>query len=393
MVYQLGFKDPSLLKLYSQLTGSFGGLSDAQLDRRLSTLDYTRNRVGIRVLGPDRVIQSSELFHAITTHKHFQGAYRKFSGELLPWVPGNSARTQAVLRKFDRQLVQWRGEKLEPKQDRRLFIAKKIFSWVTDPKGLGMKVDPSAPERGLEAVLTNRKKGCLSQGQDCYPPQGDCSEFIFVLMALLSRAGFKVQPHWVGKDLKGQSVQHLALNLELNGKNYLLDAVYGHFNATHVAHTPLSRRQLLAWYWNNRAEDILSRKPRQARVYYERALQIDPQNPHIRTNLGKYYEGQGNDSQAEAEYRGALQMDGRFSLAHERLGNQYYRRAQYLKALDHYKEAKSGDPQNFVARRNLIRCWVHLRKFVAAQRELNTLRQEGSPTREIEIWVKGPISP
>jgi hypothetical protein len=354
--YALDFSNPALETLHSQVIAD-GVVSNPALDRALPAIDYRAKRAVTRG-NPDLKIQSAELFQALTERPQLWGIYRKFSGETLPWEIDASPVSQEVVEKFDEMVSDWRAS--HPRgTDREL--AERIYRWLTDPQGLGMVYDTKAREQGFADLVKSRR--------------GDCTEFTFALLALYGRVGFAADPQWVSVDLNRNSVVHVATQLRLGADRFLVDPVYQRFDAPHQTVVPMSRRELLACYWNNRAMDVWETHPNWAELYFDRALQIDPANPYFYVNRADYFLKQGRPDRAKSEITQALKLEPNFPPAQLRRGNEFRRQRDWRQARLHYQGALAGNPQLHNARTALIEVLIYADKIPAAQSQLAQLRK------------------
>lgn len=353
--YALDFSNPALKMLHSQLLAG-GGVSNRSLDRALPSIDHRTRSSG--TLGvPDLKIQSAELFQPLAERPDLSGIYRKFSGEALPWEVGSSAVTQETLKEFDGMVAAWRAS--HPKGSKRE-LAEKVFTWLTDSRGFGMIHDTKAKEQGFGDLAKSRR--------------GDCTEFVFALLAFYGRLGFDVQAESVPVDLNGNSVVHIAARLRIGADQFLMDPLYRRFDAPHKTTVAMSRRELLACYWNNRAMDVWDTQPNQAKLYFDRAVEIDPANPYFYTNRADYFLKLGKPDQANSEISQALKWEPNFPPALLRRGNAFRQQGDWNQARLHYQRALTGNPQLHRARTALIEVLVYAGKMEAAQAHLAKLR-------------------
>lgn len=375
--YPLGFSGSRLLALYSQVMAT-GKVTHRQMDRPLRSVDYTLHRS--RPWGrADRILQSAELFQAIVQTPSLHSVYRRWAGENLPWQPDHSADSRLATAEFDQMLQEWRSEHPDGTQRQ---LAEHIFRWFTDPQGFGMVHDENAGERGFSELVGLRR--------------GDCTEFTFGLLAFYRRAGFEARPLWVGVDMDGLSTVHVVTEIQIGSQRFNVDPIFGRFHAPHRQTAPLTDRELLAHYWSNRAQDLVSRDPRRARVFFDRAIQVDPHNPHIRMARADFFRDHRRDrSRALAEVRAALRMDRNFSPAHLRLGNWAFAQGQFGEALLHYQRALSGNPRNLTAMANRARVLVQLQRLPEAREQVDQIRQLNpsyDDLNSLETLVRNPHS-
>ncbi len=352
--------DPALQRVYTDLGAA--GFSDATLDQGFTSIDYSRVRAGTASGSSDRSLEAAELFGPLTTNGSLASIYQRFAGEALPWVPSSNRVTQAALQRFDTDLAAWRLAHHLPTGVNRA-LAEHIFQWVTDTQGLGLTVQTNPPERNFDETLA--------------AGGGDCTEFTKTLMALYQRAGANAFPVWVSVDMRGDRVNHIATGITLNGNTVLADPIYHTFDAPHRSTTRLSLREFLAWHWNNRALDVQTTSTATAVGLFQRAIQIDPANPHLWLNRGIFQRDQRQDpAAARRDFQEALRLDARFSEAHYELGNLDYDAGQYQDAAQHYQQALalySGDSRY---RRNLVLALIHTGDRPLARQHYQILLRE-----------------
>ncbi len=397
----VGFTDKDLLALHRQVSEKLGDAQMASFDRSLPTVDYTRHQPGPITASSDGILQSQELFVALATRPKLYGLYQKFYGENLPWVPSRNSLNKELLKNFDEMVGDWRKE--NPKKDKHgPELAKEILTWVLKPRpqGMGMKPEQLGPEWTFDRAVREKK--------------GNCTELTFILLNLYERAGFKVHPEWVGVDMHGESVVHVCTGVEINGKTYLVDAVYGEsgkgvvddmgiFDAPHRSHTPVTLSQLLGFYWHNRAlyEDQHGDK-KLALDFYRRAETIDPYNLLIYINRGLFYLESGKFTKeegvkrAEKEFRQALTMDPNFPPALRELGILFDGRNEFRNALVYLRKSLKGDARDLKTRVHLVQALGGLKRFSEAKKELKALQdevpfnaslRERRPVDQVAAWL------
>jgi cytochrome c-type biogenesis protein CcmH/NrfG len=391
--FTIGFTDQSLLALDQHMGLKLGEARMASLDRNLPTVDYTRHRPGAGTGGPDKIRQSYELFAALTADPELKGIYQRFAAEPLPWMASATPFNQALLGRFDAVVREWREDHSSEDQHSAK-LAKAIMEWVLTPApdGMGMKAELLGPEWNFDRAVQEGK--------------GNCTELTFILLNLYERAGYQVHPEWVGVDMNGDSVVHVTAAVEIQGRRYLADAVYnsGTFDAPHQAHTPLTKTQLLGYYWHNRAlyEDQHGDK-KLALQFYQLAEQVDPYNPFIPFNRGLFYSKDKGLSEpertqrAEAEFHRALKIDPDFPSALVELGVLADRRGDFRQALVFLRKSLKGDPRDLKARLLLIQALGGLKRLAEAERELRALQktlpasatfEQRAPVERIAAWLE-----
>lgn len=360
-LYTIRFSsEPALQTLYQDLLSA--GQTRRGLDQGFASIDYSRVRSGLAQGNSDRSLESAELFQRITSTTGFATAYRRFAGEALPWEPGSATTTQTALQNFDQNIATWRAANGLPSGTNRA-LAEHIFAWVTDASGLNLSVRNNLAERNFDETLANLG--------------GDCTEFTKVLMTLLQRVGFEAFPVWVGEDSRGDRVQHIATGISLGGRTVLLDPIYQAFDAQHRQTVRLSLREFLAWHWNNRALDAAPNSASTALDLYQRALWVDPANPHILLNRGLLHRDRRQDTTAaRADFEAALGVDPRFAEAHYELGNMEYDAGRFREAVTRYSQALALNGTDSRYRRNLVLAEYRQGHLAEARRQLGLLAQQ-----------------
>jgi hypothetical protein len=333
------------------------------LDQTVTPIDYIRHKPG-KAIPADQTTQSFELFERVAGDRRFHGGYRRYAGEALPWQATPGEISKEVFQKFDKMVGKYRQENSLKPKELSLGLARAIFEWFLRPRsegGFGMQKEVGGTERNFDKLLKD--------------PRGDCSEHTFGLLQFFRRVGFRVRPEWVGRDLKGNSIEHVVVALEFGGKSYLMDGTRRQFDVSYTDHTPWTRAQLLGWYWQNRGNDAASSNPKQAELFYQRAIAIDPYNPHFHVSLGVLYLYHLKDAaQAETAFNAALKIAPGFSKAYQGLGDVCFEGKAFAKAAGHYRNAVTGDPDNVSARQRLVRSAIGLENKERAKQELASFR-------------------
>lgn len=333
------------------------------MDEGSRRIDYFQASLRPATGARDHLLQSDELFQAGLTRlslARFQNLYRTYSGEALPWF----IQDAAVLQRFDDHIALWRRNHPDSTGATEA-LARHIYSWVTDASGLGIVPQEGGPERSAEQTLAAHS--------------GDCTEFVKIFLALLSRAGFSPFPVWVSGDLQGNNVHHFSTGIEIDGRTFLLDPVYGTFNAPHRRFTRIDLREFLGWHWNNVAlDEAQAGHPAASQAAFQRALQISPDNPHLYLNRGIASARSGNTAQARRDFLRSLRIDPQFHPAQYELGNLAFDSGHYEEATRRYRFAIRGAPSEVDYRRNLILSLLHRRRMDEAREELSFLSLQGS---------------
>ena len=103
------------------------------------------------------------------------------------------------------------------------------------------------------------------------------------------------------------------------------------------------------------------------------ALLYDPESPHLHTVLGEVLLRQGRVADAEAELRAAIYYDPGHAPAHLLLGRIAAARQSPLDAEKQLRAAIDGDPDDAEARRELVRLYLSVGNFAAAQEAAGAL--------------------
>jgi len=91
----------------------------------------------------------------------------------------------------------------------------------------------------------------------------------------------------------------------------------------------------------------------EAIVYYNRALEIQPDYDEARANLGNALAAQGKKDEAIAQYREALRINPNSMVAHHNLGLALVREGKIDEALEHYRRAVEINPGFLEGQNNL----------------------------------------
>jgi tetratricopeptide (TPR) repeat protein len=84
-----------------------------------------------------------------------------------------------------------------------------------------------------------------------------------------------------------------------------------------------------------------------AKVYYERAVKLDPNYAQAVNNLGAIYHAEKNYRQAERYYRRAIKLDPKSPLFYSNLGTAYFFQGNTKKGAEAYRQAFALDPDVF----------------------------------------------
>jgi tetratricopeptide (TPR) repeat protein len=84
-----------------------------------------------------------------------------------------------------------------------------------------------------------------------------------------------------------------------------------------------------------------------AKIYYQRALKLDPGYAQAVNNLGAIYHAEKNYKQAERLYRKAIKLNPKSPLFYSNLGTAYFFEGKVKKGADAYRQAFALDPNVF----------------------------------------------
>lgn len=383
MVYSIGFTDADL---YSAYTDAQRTVTLAELDAGARGLGYTQTSARSLAASGDQVIASPEVFEALVSRNSLHNVYQRFASEPLPWLAASASAsgsaTSSLLTEFDTMVADWR--RAHPSESRTgEAMARAIYQWVNSPTGFAMVHDPAARELNIEQIATQRR--------------GDCTEYAKLFLLLMSRAGFTTFPVWVQRDLNGAETAHIVAGVEIGGRTVLLDPVYSRFNPAHQATVRMSSREFLGWHWNNRALDVQRTNPAEALRLFNRALLIDPTNPHFLTNRGmlhlrwersyrdeaasltgaerrvKLSAASVERTSARSDFNAAVASVPNFHYAQFQLGNMEYDSDRFSSAVTFYRSALTSSPANESYFRNLILALHSAGEAARARRELGRM--------------------
>jgi tetratricopeptide (TPR) repeat protein len=97
-------------------------------------------------------------------------------------------------------------------------------------------------------------------------------------------------------------------------------------------------------------------KAREAMVYFQNSLRIEPRQAPIHSSLGVFFLEMGRMNEAMAHLQTALEIEPKFGDAHYNLGNTYLQMGQAKEALVHYNKALESDPNDTQALNNMA--WI-----------------------------------
>ena len=115
----------------------------------------------------------------------------------------------------------------------------------------------------------------------------------------------------------------------------------------------VAQRETTAEDWFELALDLEDTAPGEARVAYERAIDIDPHHVDAQVNLGRILHEGGAPLAAEKHYRAALEIEPDHSVAIFNLGVALEDLGRLTEAIKMYQKAIALEPDNYDAHYNL----------------------------------------
>jgi tetratricopeptide (TPR) repeat protein len=111
--------------------------------------------------------------------------------------------------------------------------------------------------------------------------------------------------------------------------------------------------------WNNRES------------LYKHILRLSPDSWEAHNNLGKFYQDNGRQEEALAEFQKAIKFNDQSFTVHANIGNIYYGLGQYEKALEKYEEISRKFPQEDLTNIHNSKgaCYANLKRYDEALRE------------------------
>jgi len=126
--------------------------------------------------------------------------------------------------------------------------------------------------------------------------------------------------------------------------------------------------------WYDLACELESSDPAEARLAYEKAIELDPTHADAHVNLGRMLHEQGIAAAAEPHYRAALAVFPDHDTAAFNLGVALEDLGRISDALQAYRHALSLDPENADAHYNLAGIYERRGEKQAALRHLKAYR-------------------
>ena len=97
-------------------------------------------------------------------------------------------------------------------------------------------------------------------------------------------------------------------------------------------------------------------KKREAMVYFQNSLRIEPRQAAVQSSLGVFFLEMGQVNESLAHLQTAVEIEPKFADAHYNLGNTYLQMGQAKEALSHYSKALEIDPNDTEALNNMA--WI-----------------------------------
>lgn len=97
-------------------------------------------------------------------------------------------------------------------------------------------------------------------------------------------------------------------------------------------------------------------KRREAMVYFQNSLRIEPRQAPVHSSLGVFFLEMGRIDESLAHLQTAVEIEPKYADAHYNLGNTYLQMGQAKEALSHYNRALEIDPNDTQALNNMA--WI-----------------------------------
>jgi len=299
------------------------GYSFASLDSGCSRVSYSSQSAAATSGSGDKVLKTCEVWNKFSDQSSgLSSTVRSLFGEAETWaLPTKSSdkSLQAQLQSIDNEIKRLRKVH-HGAQDEDLKVAKGLYQFLVSPTGLAISsVDDISENSASEILIQNR---------------ANCSEYFSIFRAVFNRAGLTVNPVFVFESATGDKKAHVASAFQYGGKTYLMDSFYNGFDTPHRRWALLSLREFWAWHFNN--EGLMAEKAgkiAQAEKHFQRAADLDPDNPWIPNNLGQVLAGTGRKDEAKAAFQKSISVDGQFIEPYISLGALYLNASKWKEAL------------------------------------------------------------
>ncbi len=138
---------------------------------------------------------------------------------------------------------------------------------------------------------------------------------------------------------------------------------------------------------NREGADLVNQgKMEEASGAFQKAVELDANDPVPRLNLAYTYDRQGRTEEAIAEYRKAIELDPSNLLAYNNLGVLYDKMGQYDEAIGEFQRAMEIDPSDANTLQNLENAKKNKAVMQEREGELAELR------REVEAKPDDPLA-
>lgn len=168
---------------------------------------------------------------------------------------------------------------------------------------------------------------------------GNCMSFALMLVAMARHAGVdahfeevRVDPIWRTNEETYINIKHINVIVGRNEDQYIVD-VSGDVLGNQITSRRLTDQEAAAQYYNNLGIDaLLDNDLPSALARLKQALEIDPNQAFLWSNLGVIYSRAGQLEDAEWAYLAALEMNSTETVAASNLHLIYERQGRYKEA-------------------------------------------------------------
>lgn len=178
--------------------------------------------------------------------------------------------------------------------------------------------------------------------------RGNCLSFTNMFVAMARHLGLEVRfreveiaPTWSKRGRLVTFNQHINVAIIIGGSHYVVD-LFPRVDRIEIGGRIVPDERGIAHYYNNKGADFLADgKSHEARAYFCKALEIDPQAPFVWANLGVVQGLLGNWEEAERCYLQAIELQEDQMIAMGNLVKLYRRQGKNEKA-EAYDEKVEG---------------------------------------------------
>lgn len=210
------------------------------------------------------------------------------------------------------------------------------------------------PQIGLYLLLTWAVADCLSAVRR--RPHLVCGATVAILLAILTTCAWIQTSYWRNSRslwthtlscTSRNSTAHNNLGETLQRQGKIAEAIVHFDRALQIdPDDPMAHNNLGVALWGQG-------KIIPAVRHYQRALRINPAYAEAHHNLGIALDEQGNIVEAIAQYRQALRIKPAYTEAHINLGNALQGQGKFSEAIEHYRRALRIKPADAMAHNNL----------------------------------------